>query len=59
MRKADLVDYILLISEVSTVLTVDQVLDTVQDLPDDVWDYIRQKTKLVERILSTLGRPHG
>ncbi len=30
-------------SEVSTKLTVNQLPDTAQDLPDDVWDYVGQQ----------------
>ncbi len=37
IRKADLVNYVLQTGEDAAHLTIDQLLDTIQDLPDDVW----------------------
>ncbi len=37
IRKADLVNYVLQTGEDAAHLTIGQLLDTIQDLPDDVW----------------------
>ncbi len=43
LRKADLVNYTLQTGEVATTLTVNQLLDTAQDLPDEVWQSISEQ----------------